>query len=414
MTIYIPKLNISIAKIYLEKMGLHSEMRGYFRNTFPDSVLQHLPSCDVQIVDFMWLLYRFYTPHSACHPREFIAFGSSNAERFFTAGGSVFVFCFDTPGLVPLAKAEEHLKRAKRKGSELVSSPLTADALPHPWMTALLDRKVRGALIELLSVGLCEWFENSPGCRSKTLIIHGPLGTLSRGLDTLELDLRGVGEADLTVSSFATYYSNRTTVVRVLDSDELPILLLSMQRKKRVKPLYVWLTNGKKEYEQQEVIGEFDLAVENKTIFHLTRMKETCPCAVDLFVFFVIIQRSDFVRKIIVGANVSKVMSSLIESGKGREKSLLRLGEDEAFLNADEMEKLFKKVAESTKRAKLLEDSACKMLRAWWNWLYWGFGGDGPLPTTLSPTRYAWDGEGRRETVETCKQMFTFKIDGSL
>jgi hypothetical protein len=32
----------------------------------------------------------------------------------------------------------------------------------------------------------------------------------------------------------------------------------------------------------------------------------------------------------------------------------------------------------------------------------------------LSPTRYAWDGEGRRETVETCKQMFTFKIDGSL
>ena len=57
-------------------MGLHSEMRGYFRNTFPDSVLQHLPSCDVQIVDFMWLLYRFYTPHSACHPREFIAFAS--------------------------------------------------------------------------------------------------------------------------------------------------------------------------------------------------------------------------------------------------------------------------------------------------------------------------------------------------
>jgi hypothetical protein len=85
------------------------------------------------------------------------------------------------------------------------------------------------------------------------------------------------------------------------------------------------------------------------------------------------------------------------------------LGEDEAFLNADEMEKLFKKVTESTKRAKLLEDSACKMLRAWWNWLYWGFGGDGPLPTTLSPTRYAWDGEGRRETVDTCKKNVYFQ-----
>jgi hypothetical protein len=43
-------------------MGLHSEMRTYFRNTFPDSVLQHLPSCDVQIVDFMWHLYRFFYP----------------------------------------------------------------------------------------------------------------------------------------------------------------------------------------------------------------------------------------------------------------------------------------------------------------------------------------------------------------
>jgi hypothetical protein len=92
-------------------MGLHSEMCTYFRNTFPDSVLQHLPSCDVQVVDFMWFLYRFYTKDSACHPREFIAFASSNAERFFTAGGSVFVFCFDTPALVPLAKAEEHAKR---------------------------------------------------------------------------------------------------------------------------------------------------------------------------------------------------------------------------------------------------------------------------------------------------------------
>jgi hypothetical protein len=195
--------------------------------------------------------------------------------------------------------------------------PLTADALPHPWMTALLGRKVRGALIELLSIGLCEWFENSTHFRTKTLIIHGPLGTLSRGPRTLEFDLHGVGEADLTVSSFATYYSNRTTVVRVLDSDELPILLLSMQRTKRVKPLYVWLTNGKKEYEQQEIIDEFDLAVENKTIFHMTIMKDTCPCAVELFVFFVIIQRSDFVRKIIVGANVSKLMSSLIDGAKG-------------------------------------------------------------------------------------------------
>jgi hypothetical protein len=104
----------------------------------------------------------------------------------------------------------------------MVTSPLTGDALPHPWMTALLDRRVRGALIELLSVGLCEWFEKSHHCRTKTLIIHRPLGTLSRGSDKLELDLQGVGEADLTVSFFATYYSNTTTVVRVLDSDEIP------------------------------------------------------------------------------------------------------------------------------------------------------------------------------------------------
>jgi hypothetical protein len=60
------------------KAGLHSEMRSYFRNTFPDSVLQHLPSCDVQIVDFMWLLYRFYTPHSACHTSLSPRFLSSN------------------------------------------------------------------------------------------------------------------------------------------------------------------------------------------------------------------------------------------------------------------------------------------------------------------------------------------------
>jgi hypothetical protein len=47
-----------------------------------------------------------------------------------------------------------------------------------------------------------------------------------------------------------------------------------------------------------------------------------------------------------VGANVSKVMSSLIDGGKGKEKSLIILGEDEAFLYAEEMEKLFKKVTE--------------------------------------------------------------------
>jgi hypothetical protein len=73
------------------------------------------------------------------------------------------------------------------------------------------------------------------------------------------------------------------------------------------------------------------------------------------------------------------------------------------------MEKKIKKVTESTKRAKLLEDSACEMLRAWWNWLYWAYGGDGPLSATLSPTRYAWDETGRRETVDTCKLVFALQ-----
>jgi hypothetical protein len=104
-------------KSRLLSKGRFFEVHGFWGALGPESVLDYLPSCDVQIVDFMWLLYRFYTPHSACHPREFIAFASSNAERFFTVGGSVFVFCFDTPALVPLAKAEEHAQRAKRKTS---------------------------------------------------------------------------------------------------------------------------------------------------------------------------------------------------------------------------------------------------------------------------------------------------------
>jgi hypothetical protein len=32
-------------------------------------------------------------------------------ERFFNAGGTTYVCVFDIPGLVPIAKAEEHKKR---------------------------------------------------------------------------------------------------------------------------------------------------------------------------------------------------------------------------------------------------------------------------------------------------------------
>ncbi len=125
-------------------MGLHPEMKSWFKETFPDCFFEDVPpgalgSGLVQVCDAMWILYKFAGDEGATF-ENLVDHLWRSVSDFYERGGHTFVACFDAAAYVPEAKREEQQKR--KRSTEGVSVRLVND-LPQPWRAGLADAVVR-------------------------------------------------------------------------------------------------------------------------------------------------------------------------------------------------------------------------------------------------------------------------------
>jgi hypothetical protein len=148
--------------------------------------------------------------------------------------------------------------------------------------------------------GLCEAlserFEGA-GYRSTSFIAHVEeprrVHVDGRGEVTRErLPALRVGEADVAVAHWVRQYPRRTVVVRVLDSDHIPIALLTAHATRRSSPLYVWL-RGRGEGSPGAVCDE-----PRDVLCVRSLLARLGPCPVTDFCFFLACQQTDFVQKV--------------------------------------------------------------------------------------------------------------------
>ena len=125
-------------------MGLHPDMKSWFKETFPDCFHEDVPPPAlgpglVQVCDAMWILYKFAgdedsTFETLCDHMWW------SIRDFYERGGRTFIACFDSARHVPTAKREEQKKR--KRGTEDVQVNIV-NGLPHPWRAGLADPVLR-------------------------------------------------------------------------------------------------------------------------------------------------------------------------------------------------------------------------------------------------------------------------------
>jgi hypothetical protein len=391
-------------------MGLHPDVKKYLRVRFPTAVNGVVPpvKCEVQIVDLMWVLFKFH-PNDFSSGEDLVSFFWRPIERFFAAGGLVYVCVFDAPGLVPIAKAEEH----KRRYGGVAPDPLESDvcddeSLPRPWHAALANPKTRAVMCRYITAGLARKFSETsqtlPGC---SVYISGTSNEVRRvdaagtAVATEHAAAALIGEGDLAVAYWAQQFHARSTVVRVLDSDEIPILQLRAHIAKRSSPLFIWLVTPKRD-ESMTYHGYDAMPFEGFTCVDVLKLNAEVRRAglrVEEFCFQIICQKTDFVDKVITNLGVAPSLTALEKNASHG----ISVTASAASCDSVLVRKSFSKAVLSAKRkrAEIRDDSGhdseTEFRRAWWTLCYWAFAWSGALPATLQPRpAYGFDATGAR------------------
>lgn len=429
-------------------MGLHPDVKKFLRTRFPSSVGDGVPEtqCDVLVCDHMWMLFKFH-PDDGSTGEDLVDFFWRPMMRFFRAGGTSYVCVFDVPERVPVAKAEEHKKRyGSGPRPEKPTGTCSSSSIPLPWHAALADRDARADVCAHIARGIVARFErHADELKEKTLVVSGVGGEVVRA------DANGsrawnehapvaeVGEGDLAVAYWVNHFSNRSVVARVLDTDQIPILMLRAKLSRRVAPLHVWLvsprspptsgtsgTSGTSRWAEGGIGGndqEDDprrhgyecIPPEGHTLVDVLRLngeiERTTRASVEEWVFWIIAQKTDFVDKIVQNLGVGPTLAALEEDAgrasasssaqvsSGNRRPIVRVTASRATCDPREMSRRFGSAVASTKRkrATIREDADVEFRRAWWTLLYWSYGWDGPLRESLRPRlAFGFDERGMR------------------
>ncbi len=189
-----------------------------------------------------------------------------------------------------------------------------------------------------------------------------------------------LGEADVAVAHWVRMYPRRTVVVRVLDSDHIPISLLTAHSTRRRSPLYVWLRSR----------GESSpgaMCDEPRDVLCVRSLLErlgTCP--VTDFCLFVACQQTDFVRKVVQNLNAKKTMDRVLASyARGDvKKPFATCDRDVRTCDVEGATRFLRSLAAAANRASLVRDAECEVRRAWWNVMYWA------VPDPPPCEEYGW------------------------
>jgi hypothetical protein len=397
-------------------MGLHADVKKYLRGRFPEAVNAEIPkeTCDVQIVDLMWLLFKFF-PDDDANGHTLIDFFWNPIERFFDAGGKVYVCVFDAPGLVPIAKAEEHKKRYGGVAVEPLESHACDDnVLPAPWRAALANRSVRATVCAYVADGVLRRFtEAKSRFPKRELYVSGLAGRVDRADDSgiVHTDnhaaVTRVGEGDLAVAYWAQQYHDRATIVRVLDSDQIPILQMRAHIARRRAPLFIWLVTPRKQGVDLPYHGYTSMPFEAHTLVDVPALNQAVTRAglrVEEFCFQVICQKTDFVDKVISNLGVEPSMVALEKNAS----HAITVTASAARFDATLVKQSFSRAARSSKRkrAEVRADGDVEFRRAWWTLCYWSFGWQGALSDALRPRpAFGFDAKGAR-TAKGCREAY--------
>lgn len=439
-------------------MGLHPDVKKFLRTRFPSSVGDGVPEtqCDVLVCDHMWLLFKFH-PDEGSTGEDLVDFFWRPMLRFFRAGGTSYVCVFDVPERVPVAKAEEHKKRyGSGPRPEKPTGTCSTSSLPLPWHAALADREARADVCAHIARGVVARFErHADELKDKSLVVSGVGGEVVRadanGSNpwTEHASVADVGEGDLAVAYWVNHFSDRSVVARVLDTDQIPILMLRAKLSRRDAPLHVWLVSPRATQTTQTtqartkcVPGSVDvdetsdprlhgyecIPPEGHTLVDVLRlndeMERTTRASVEEWVFWIIAQKTDFVDKIVQNLGVGPTLAALEEdAGRAspssssaassaralfgipetetnrRRRPIVRVTASRATCDSREMSRRFVSAVASAKRkrATIREDADVEFRRAWWTLLYWSYGWDGPLRESLRPRlAFGFDERGMR------------------
>ena len=436
-------------------MGLHPDVKKFLRSRFPSNVGDGVPGaqCDVLVCDHMWLLFKFY-PEDGATAEDLVDFVWRPMLKFFRAGGQSYACVFDVPERVPIAKAEEHKKRyggADAARPEKPTGSCSSSSLPLPWHAALADRAARADVCSYIARGIVARFaRHADELKGKELIVSGVGGEVVRadanGSKVWEehAPVAEVGEGDLAVAYWVNHYADRSVVARVLDTDQIPILMLRAKLSRRVAPLHVWLVTPNSSKSSKNSTRTEDAGTggtgpgasddgrddwrhgyecvppERHTLVDVlglnAEMEKTTRASVEEWVFWIIAQKTDFVDKIVQNLGVGPTLAALEEDARstttvrsmfeGSPSSrtiprppIVRVTASRATCDSREMSRRFVSAVASAKRkrATVREDADVEFRRAWWTLLYWSYGWDGPLRESLHPRpAFGFDERGMR------------------
>ena len=383
-------------------MGLHPDVKKFLCTRHPKCVSTSVPdvACDVQICDAMWLLFKYFPDEDATGD-DLLRFFWNPIERFYQHGGDTYVCVFDSQEHVPIAKFEEH---KRRYGTGVCAEPLecaecSTTTVPKPWRSALAVRSVRRAIMSFIAEGLMERFKNSSFHGSfyvsglNGVVKHVVPGTEPKICDEHDA-VASVGEGDLAVSYWSEFFKDRKTIVRVLDSDQVPILQLRAHLGGRKEKLFVWLVSPGPREEHEYAM----MPTESRTVINILDLNDAIQktgLQVPEFCFHVICQKTDFVEKIVSQLGVSDTMKALEKIPNVG----ISINASAASFDATKVKNAFTKVAvnSSRKRARLRDNEDVEFRRAWWTLLYWSYGWSGALPASLKPRpAFGFDENGAR------------------
>ena len=372
-------------------MGLHGEMKAYLKEDFPECFVDDLPRehVDVQICDAMWILYKF-CPDDASVFDDLAAHMWRSIEPFYRNGGRTFIACFDDCANVPTAKCEEQRKRR----TDHVEPVVVVDRLPRPWRSGLADAKVRATLMRDVCDVLHENFK-SLNASSTTLITHVDASPVRAHVDrkkkyTIEtMPETRTGEADVAVAHWIRKYPHRPVATRVLDSDHIPIAVLTAHASERSQPLYVWIRSAKGDARDGALCDE---PRDILCVPSLLREIERARCSAPDFCFFIVCQQTDFVKKVIHALSAKKTMRRIVNSYHRGDvlRPFLRCTLREQSFDAKRALRFLTTLATASKRAKVIPEIETEIQRAWWNVQYWA------LPVPPPCENFGWTENGDR------------------
>ncbi|KAK3288658.1 hypothetical protein CYMTET_3876 [Cymbomonas tetramitiformis] len=261
-------------------MGLHSAIKPYLANTAKHALLDELPqgtsplSPTLCVVDFMWLLFRF----SGSTGFDLLHFYLRQLFEVYDAGIFRVAILTDDALRVPEQKRAEQNRRRKKRprpdGAAAIDLAIDDDALPSDFTAALMVDGFRDRMMLYLAEGVRKLLK-SPRYDdlAKRLVVRRRLPADTRLIACLNIgscpcqtwtwrDGRGWncsevtivspyhGEADLATIDVIRFFlrvdeergrATNGVVVRTIDSDSIPILLLLRRRMSSSVPLYLWL-----------------------------------------------------------------------------------------------------------------------------------------------------------------------------